>query len=91
MVTKGSSLRYGPNPDASLNGLLNTACSANGTCAYQWIRLFIEKDLAFKPAGMSFDEYEIVFHKSVQQYKSILGTDNPDLSAFRDAGGKMTT
>jgi hypothetical protein len=40
---------------------------------------------------MSFHEYEVAFHRSIQQYQSILGTDDPDLSAFRDAGGKMIT
>jgi hypothetical protein len=97
-TTQGSFLWYGLNPDASLAGLLNTICSASGTCygapfeiANHWIRLFIEKDLAFNPAGMSFHEYEIIFHKSIQQYQSIIGTDDPDLSAFRDTGGKMIT
>jgi hypothetical protein len=97
-TTKGAFLWYGLHPDTSFGGLLNTTCSANGTCygtpfdiAYHWIRLFIEKDPTFNPANMSFEEFEVVFHQSNQQYQSILGTDDPDLSAFRDAGGKMIT
>jgi hypothetical protein len=97
-TTQGSFLWYGLNPDASFAGLSNTTCSANGTCygalfeiANHWIRLFIEKDPAFNPASMSFHEYEVVIHKSIQQYQSIIGNDDPDLSAFRDARGKMIT
>jgi hypothetical protein len=97
-TTQGSFLWYGLNPDASFAGLPNTTCSANGTCygalfeiANHWIRLFIEKDPAFNPASMSFHEYEVVIHKSIQQYQSIIGNDDPDLSAFRDARGKMIT
>ena len=96
--TKGSRLWYGPNPDASLVGLLNTTCAGNETChatpfaiPYHWIRLFIKKDPTFDPDTMSFDAFDTAFHQSCQQYSSIIGTDDPDLSAFRDSGGKMIT
>jgi hypothetical protein len=60
---------YGLNPDAFFLGLLNTSCSANGTCygkpfrlPYQWVRLFVKKDLMFNLAEMSFKDFNVVFH-----------------------------
>jgi hypothetical protein len=40
---------------------------------------------------MSFEDFETIFHQPNQQYQSILSTNDPDLSAFRAAGGKMIT
>ena len=39
----------------------------------------------------SVEEYVRLFQASVQQYDSIVGTSDPDLSQSRDAGGKIIT
>jgi len=36
------------------------------------------------PAG-----FELLWRQSVEQYGAIIGTDDPDLSRFRDRGGKV--
>lgn len=33
--------------------------------------------------------YQRYWDRSDEQYGSIIGTDNPDLTAFRDRGGKI--
>ena len=33
--------------------------------------------------------YERFWEQSVEQYNTVFGTDNPDLTAFRDRGGKV--
>jgi hypothetical protein len=40
---------------------------------------------------MSFADYVAIFHQSNNEYASIIGTADPDLSAFAANGGKMIT
>ncbi|KAH9870622.1 hypothetical protein IAQ61_006099 [Plenodomus lingam] len=75
-----------------------TSCSGKGACVPKpremwtdWIRLFVKKDASFNSATMSRKDYDDVFTQGVQEFDSIIGTSNPDLTAFRDAGGKMIT
>ncbi|KAM0716845.1 hypothetical protein Q7P37_006697 [Cladosporium fusiforme] len=80
-------------------GYAMTTCSKNGTCVgiptgfgEEWLRLFVKKNSTWKYTNIqSIDEYAHLFHSSVQQFDSIIGTNDPDLSAFRDAGGKLLT
>ncbi|KAE8449645.1 hypothetical protein EG329_007975 [Mollisiaceae sp. DMI_Dod_QoI] len=91
-----SSLWFGVNQDASLtNGLAGTSC-INGTCvsvpfsiSEEWIKLFILKNSTADLSHMSQTDFDRMFHASVQQYSSIIGTTDPDLREFRDRGGKM--
>ncbi|KAG9203345.1 hypothetical protein G6514_002998 [Epicoccum nigrum] len=56
-----------------------------------WLRLFVEKDPTFNPYSYTHAEWDRAVHASVQQYDSIIGTSDPDLSEFKSAGGKMIT
>lgn len=38
---------------------------------------------------MSYEVWDELIHKSVSQYSSVIGTDDPDLSGLRKAGGKL--
>jgi feruloyl esterase len=97
----GSFLWYGLNYDAPLTGpisISNTECYDNGTCiaapfmiSTDWIRLFIQKDPTFQFDNMTREDFDHIFHASVQKFTSIIGTNDPDLSEFRKAGGKMLT
>jgi hypothetical protein len=80
-------------------GLASTACDdASKNCKSQpfvisesWIRYFLKKDPEWDFTTMTEDEFFDLLHISRQRYTSIMGTDDPDLSAFRAAGGKMIT
>lgn len=95
----GKQLFHGVTKGTPLNILVGTGCHDNGTCfgrpfpmSPEWIRLFIKKDPDFDPSTITTQrEYEKIFHASVQEFNSMIGTDDPDLSEFRDAGGKMIT
>ncbi|OAG08447.1 tannase and feruloyl esterase [Paraphaeosphaeria sporulosa] len=100
--TGGHRLWPGLNRDAALAGLpgLTTAetnCSSGTSqcegvpfsVAEKWIRLFVEKDTDFDIKGMSQADYELSFEKSLSQYDDIIGTSSPELSAFRNSGGKI--
>ena len=94
----GKFLWYGLNRDAPLAALVNTTGGCNGSChefpyppGTAAITLFMEKNPDFDIYNMSPRRYESIFRQSVNQYDSIIGTSYPDLTDFRDVGGKMIT
>jgi hypothetical protein len=104
--SSGSFLWYGLNYDTSLSGdgstsgyaLDTTRCSSNGTCVAappslvtQWIQLFIEKNADFPVGNLTHEEFDSLFHASKQQFDDIISANDPDLTSFRAAGGKMLT
>jgi len=54
-----------------------------------WARYFLTQNPAWDWKTLTGESYEKLWRQSQQQYGDVLGTDNPDLSAFRDSGGKM--
>jgi hypothetical protein len=98
LVTEGSvPLISGllPFVNATL-GLADVDCRPDGTCVghpypqvADWIKLFVQKDPGFDTSKIKHEEFDRIFQASVDEYSSIIGTDNPDLSAFHNAGGKL--
>jgi feruloyl esterase len=82
-----------------LGGLASTTCDENDkNCASRpfpisesWFRYFLKKDPEWDFTTMTEDDFFDFLHMSRQRYTSIIGSDDPDLSAFRSAGGKMIT
>lgn len=77
-------------------GLVSTTCGSNGTCTLNevelvtdWIKLFIERNSSASVRYLTQEDYDRIAHASTQMYDSIIGTNDPDLSAFRDKGGKI--
>ncbi|KAH7113298.1 Tannase/feruloyl esterase [Dendryphion nanum] len=104
----GRRIYPGPLPGADMTsdftvswgqtGILDTTCSANGTCVgaphilgRQWFQLFIAKNPEWTFGNLTREEFDNMSYMSRQQYRSMIGTDDPDLSNFRNAGGKMIT
>jgi hypothetical protein len=59
--------------------------------AATWVQYFIKQNPDYDIATMTYADYYRVFAESQARYNRIIGTDNPDLSAFRESGGKMIT
>ncbi|KFY97342.1 hypothetical protein V498_02105 [Pseudogymnoascus sp. VKM F-4517 (FW-2822)] len=57
----------------------------------QWLKLFAAKDTEMDLTKLSRDEYNRLVRFASQQFKSIIDTSDPDLTNFRDAGGKLIT
>jgi hypothetical protein len=38
---------------------------------------------------LTYDRYDQLFQQSVDLFSNVIGTDSPDLTAFKDAGGKQ--
>ncbi|KAI1416400.1 Tannase/feruloyl esterase [Hypoxylon sp. FL1857] len=102
----GKFLWYGPYWGANFTrtifgspGLAATACDEKGTSckglpfpfALLWMKFFAMKDPKWDFASMTPRDFAQTFHLVAQEYASIYGTADPDLSLFRDAGGKMIT
>jgi hypothetical protein len=98
----GSFLWYGLNygadltGDSTIAGIATTHCFSNDSCvgvplnlSTQWFQLFVEKDPAFNYANLTHQDFDRIVHASVQRFTDIIGTNDPDLSEFRNAGGKM--
>ncbi|KAL4911283.1 hypothetical protein BDW74DRAFT_184687 [Aspergillus multicolor] len=92
----GVSLWVGVSAVSNLTNDFSSQCSPNGICSglpvmysSDWIRLAVEKDAMFDLKTMTLDTYVQIFNDSVEEYKSIIGTNNPDLSKFSQRGGKI--
>lgn len=49
------------------------------------------KDETADVSQLTHEDFQELAHSSTQQFDSIIGTNDPDLSAFRIRGGKMIT
>ena len=52
------------------------------------MRYFLTQDPQFDWTTITPEAYQAFWERSQEQYGIVIGTDNPDLSAFRDRGGK---
>lgn len=86
--------------DLTTKGDAATVCSGNGTCigdfsvinpsfGVDWIKYFVKGDANFNMVNMTHEEFDSIFHASFQRFNDIIGTTDPDLTAFKAGGGKM--
>jgi feruloyl esterase len=88
----GGFLWYGLPRGADLNAIW----TSRGTplrpqpfgISMDWFRYFLTQDPKFDGNTVTPAAYERLWDQSVEQYGIVFGTDNPDLTAFRDRGGK---
>lgn len=57
--------------------------------AVNWVRDFVVKQPDFDTSKLTYAQYAGLFRQSVREYDDVIGTSDPDLSAFRRAGGKL--
>ncbi|KAF3052456.1 hypothetical protein E8E11_009702 [Didymella keratinophila] len=94
--SRNEPLWSGLNVDASFLADTATTCSANGICTGSplgffdiWVRYFLTMDPDFDMSTVNVSVFSKLFHQSVNRYDSIIGTSDPDLSYFKEAGGKL--
>jgi hypothetical protein len=79
-------------------GIAATDC-AGSTCvgapselATPWFTEFLARGHPdFDVGSMTYQEFDDLVHYGRQVYRAAIDTDDPDLSRFRDAGGKMVS
>lgn len=90
---KGEFMWYGLTRGARLTDLAGTKgnplTGVPFDVSFDWIRYFLLLDPHYNIKSLSWNEFEQLFNQSVDQYSEVIGTENPDLSAFRDFGGKL--
>ena len=92
----GKRIWPGVTHDASLLAQANTTCTTNDTCTglpfvvgADWIQFFIKKNASFELTSVTPDQFPAIVDASIDQYQSIIGTVNPNLSKFSEVGGKL--
>ena len=78
--------------------VLSTSCTEADECtpvgmplSDDWFRYWLAADPDFDLSNMTRAKFLRLAHLGEQRYGSIIGTRDPDITAFRDAGGKMIT
>jgi pimeloyl-ACP methyl ester carboxylesterase len=82
----GTFLWYGLSRGADLTAL---AGARPFPIAVDWVRYFLVQDPRWNVASLTPAEFDQLFRQSVEEYGAVFGTDNPDLSRFREHGGKI--
>ncbi|WP_040811583.1 tannase/feruloyl esterase family alpha/beta hydrolase [Nocardia concava] len=93
----GKQLWFGLPTGADFSAL-TASTTANGVTTgvpfivpAQWVSTFVAKQPKFDTAHLTYAQFDQIFQQARAEYDSIIGTANPDLSAFRAAGGKLIT
>ncbi len=88
---QGNFLWYGLLPGASFAFLNATAPPALIPFIFSLNHFiyWLARDPSFDWTTMTYAQYVQFFQQSVAEFNSVIGTSNPDLSAFREAGGKI--
>lgn len=89
----GSFLWWGPTPGTDLTNLANTEGTplTGKPCeeGLDWFRYFLVLDPKWDWKTLTRGEFELLFLQSIQTHASIYGGDDPNLTGFRDRGGKL--
>ncbi|MBE3012589.1 tannase/feruloyl esterase family alpha/beta hydrolase [Microbispora sp. NEAU-D428] len=56
-----------------------------------WVSTFLKRRPSYDLSTITYAEFAELFAQSQAEYDTIIGTDAPDLSAFRRSGGKLLT
>jgi len=94
--THGEFLWYGLEPGASFAGLANSSSATPPvampfTITLDHWRLWIEQKPSFDWTTLTTASFETGFRQSQAKFHAVIGTDDPDLTAFHAFGGKMIT
>ena len=95
-TTSGDFLWYGLTWGSSFGGLANTTATGGAPfpIALAHLGTWVQQTPPV-PAGTwdwtttTHERYDQLFQQSVELYSDVIGTDNPDLSGFKKAGGKL--
>jgi feruloyl esterase len=82
----GTFLWYGLSKGTDLSAL---AGARPFPIPMDWVRYFLVQDAKWDVSSLTPAAFELLFQQAVEEYGAVFGTDNPDLSRFRDRGGKI--
>ncbi|KAK9419692.1 putative Carboxylic ester hydrolase [Seiridium unicorne] len=83
----------GTSSTQPITGPIQLRCNEEGSCRPEsnavWARYWVKKDPSFDISAITHQEWDDLVHASINEYDSIIGTSDPDLSAFKRRRGKM--
>ena len=89
----GSFHWYGMQRGADLSALAGTRGSPlmgrPFSIPLEWFQYFLLQDPKWDWTTLTPAGFELLWKQSVEQYGAVIGSDDPDLSHFRDHGGKI--
>jgi feruloyl esterase len=89
----GRFLWYGLERGADLSALAGTTgAPLKGrpfSIPLEWFQYFLLQDPKWDWTTLTPTGFEMLWTQSVEQYRDVIGTDDPDLTRFRDRGGKV--
>ena len=89
----GSFLWYGQSRGADLNALATSRGTPLKPQPFNfsvfWLQYWVTQNPQFDWSAMTAEGYQAYWDRSVEEFGTVIGTDNPDLSAFHDRGGKV--
>ena len=89
----GGFLWYGLQPGADFSVMTATGgtplTGRPNNITMEWWRYFLTQNPQWDWTVLTPELYEQYFVQSVEEFGAVLGTDNPDLSAFRDHNGRI--
>lgn len=96
-TSHGTKLWTGMPIGASLDALADTqlinGTAENGPYPFflpeTWIQYFVKQNPAFDVTAINTAEFANIFAASKTKYDKLIGSANPDLSAFKRSGGKL--
>ena len=57
--------------------------------AFDWVKFFLAQNPKYDGTSLKRDEYELFLGQSAELFGPVFSADNPDLTRFRDRGGKV--
>ena len=54
-----------------------------------WIRFWLTQNPQFDASTLTSEQFQYFWTQSLEEFGGVIGTDNPDLSAFKARGGKL--
>ena len=57
--------------------------------ALEYLQYYLVQDPRWDWTSLANGEFELLFNQSVEEFGAVIGSDDPDLTRFRDRGGKL--
>ena len=74
---------------ASFGGLSAPNPATPNPITLEWWRFFLDQNPQWDWHTLTRESYENYWTQSTEEFSAVIATDNPDITAFRDRGGKL--
>jgi pimeloyl-ACP methyl ester carboxylesterase len=85
-TSDGEFMWYGLAPGAPMEEVAGALPFPIGS---DYLRMWVHQDPAFDWHTLRYEGFEDTFGTSQDLFHDVIGTDDPDLTSFRDAGGRL--